>query len=118
MTYTATDRPDTVSAAIAHASGILGPVIPGVIYLAKRRTDAFASGEAAKSAGFSLIMTLAFLVATAVRLFVPLVGFLGTLAQWVIPVVAAYFCLAGLRLALRGDPAHYPFQFKVVKTHD
>ena len=118
MTYAAHEGPHTAAAGIAHAAALTGPFIPAGIYLAQRRSDIFAAGEAAKAVRFSTTMVLAFGIATIVRLFVPLVGFLGTLAQWMIPVVATYFCLAGLRLALRGDPAHYPFQFKVVKTDD
>jgi hypothetical protein len=88
------------------------------MYDAERERDTFAAAEAIKAARFSAVLLAAFLAATAVRIFVPLVGFLGTLAQWVIPVVAIYFCLAGFKLARRGEPSNYPFQFKVEKTDD
>lgn len=116
MTYTAGEGPDTLRASAAHLAAITGPLIPLAVYFSERGKDDFAAGEAAKATRFSSILLGAFLAATAVRLFVPLVGFLGTLAQWVIPVVAVYFCLAGFWLARRGEPAHYPFQFKVEKT--
>jgi len=118
MTYTADQGPDTARASAAHLGAIIGPVIPLAVYFSERERDRFAAGEASKAARFSSVLLAGFLVATAVRLFVPLVGFLGTLAQWVIPVVAIYFCLAGFRLARQGKPAHYPFQFKVENRDD
>ncbi len=118
MTYTADERPDTARASAAHLSAITGPLIPLAVYFTERDRDAFAAGEASKAARFSAVLLAAFVAATSVRLFVPLVGFLGTLAQWVIPIVAIYFCLAGFRLARQGEPANYPFQFKVEKTDD
>lgn len=118
MTYTADDAPSTMRASAAHLSAMTGPLIPLAVYFSERDHDAFAAGEAAKAARFSSVLAITFIAATSVRLFVPLVGFLGTLAQWVIPVVAIYFCLAGFRLARHGEPAHYPFQFKVEKTDD
>ncbi len=118
MTYTAHEGPDTVSAGAAHLGAIAGPFIPLAVYYSRKEQDSFAAAEAVKAARFSGVLLAAFLAATAVRLFVPLVGFLGTLAQWVIPVVAIYFCLAGFKLARRGEPANYPFQLKVEKTDD
>jgi len=118
MTYTANEGPDTARASAAHLGAVIGPFIPLAVYYAERDRDAFAAAEAFKAARFSAVLFAAFLAATAVRLFVPLVGFLGTLAQWVIPVVAIYFCLAGFKLARRGEPANYPFQFIVEKTDD
>ncbi len=118
MAYTADEGPDTSRASAAHLSAIAGPLIPLAVYFAERGRDEFAAGEASKAARFSTLLLAAFIVATSVRLFVPLVGFLGTLAQWVIPVVAIYFCLAGFKLARQGEPANYPFQFKVEKNDD
>ena len=118
MTYTADQGPDTAKASAAHLSAITGPFIPLGLYFAERDRDLFAAGEASKAARFSAVLLAAFIAATCVRLFVPLVGFLGTLGQWVIPVVVIYFCLAGFRLARQGEPAHYPFQFKVEKKDD
>jgi len=118
MTYSAREGSLTIWASVVHLSALTGPLIPLAVYFASRDDDRFTSSEASKASQFASILLSAFIVATAVRFFVPLVGFLGTLAQWVIPIVAAYFCLAGFRLVRQGEPAHYPFQFKVVKTHD
>lgn len=104
--------------AVPHALALTGPIVPAVLFATWRRADRFASREAAKAAMFSLAMVALFALGTAVRIFVPLVGFLGTLTQWVVPLVSVYFCLAGFRLALQGQPATYPIQFKVVKTDD
>ena len=118
MTYTAQEGPDTAKASAAHLGAVVGPLIPLAVYFVERDRDAFAAGEASKAARFSTVLLAVFLAATLVRIFVPLVGFLGTLAQWVIPVVAIYFCLAGFKLARRGEPANYPFQFKVETSDD
>ncbi len=118
MTYTAQTGASMTTAGIAHLTGLTGPVVPLIIYAARRRADSFASSEAAKAANFSTAVVAVFLLATIVRIYVPLIGFLGTLTQWVVPVVAIYFSLAGFWLARQGKPAHYPYQLKVVKTHD
>ncbi len=118
MSQTAPERADTTMAGAAHLTAIIGPVIPWFIWLGRRRDDAFSAGEAAKAVNFSLVVVVAIIVGTVVRLFVPLVGFLGTLAQWVVPIVAAYFCIQAFRVARKGSPASYPYQFKVVKTND
>lgn len=118
MAYTAHEGPDTAKASAAHLSAITGPLIPLALYFAEQERDLFVADEASKAARFSAVLLAAFIAATCIRLFVPLVGFLGTLGQWVIPVVAIYFCLAGFRLARQGEPAHYPFQFKVEKHND
>lgn len=118
MTYTADQGPNYARAGAVHLGAIAGPVIPLAVYFAERDRDAFAAREASKAIRFSAVTLAAFIVATSVRLLVPLVGFLGTLAQWVIPIVAIYFCVAAFRLARQGEPANYPFQFKVEKTDD
>jgi len=118
MTYTDHEGPDTAKASAAHLGAVVGPLIPLALYFVERDRDAFAAGEASKAARFSTVLLAVFLAATLVRIFVPLVGFLGTLAQWVIPVVAIHFCLAGFKLARRGEPANYPFQFKVETSDD
>ncbi len=118
MTYTAHTGASTGAAGFAHLAGLTGPVVPLLIYALLRRRDSFVSSEAAKAANFSTMMVAIFALATIVRIYVPLVGFLGTLAQWVVPVVAIYFSLAGFWLARQGNPAHYPYQLEVVKTDE
>jgi uncharacterized Tic20 family protein len=118
MSQSSLDAPDTTMAGAAHLTAMTGPVIPFFIWLARRRDDAFATEEAAKAVNFSLLAVALFVLATLIRIFVPLLGFLGTLAQWVVPIVAAYFCIQAFRVARRGAPASYPYQFKVVKTND
>ncbi len=118
MTYTAPTSASTSAAGFAHLAGLTGPVVPLLLFSLLRRRDSFVSSEAAKAANFSTTMVATLVLATIVRIHVPLVGFLGTLAQWVVPIVAVYFSLAGFWLARRGNPAHYPFQFKVVKTDE
>lgn len=118
MTDTAHTSASTATAGFAHLAGLTGPIVPLLIYSLVRRRDSFVSSEAAKAANFSTAMISVFAVATVVRIYVPLVGFLGTLAQWVVPIVAAYFSLAGFRQSRRGEPAHYPYQFEVVKTYE
>ncbi|MCB2413317.1 DUF4870 domain-containing protein [Demequina sp. TTPB684] len=118
MTYTAHSRASTAAAALGHLGAMTGPVIPALVYVARRRSDPFAATEAAKAANFASALVCAAIAAVVVKMYVPFVGFLGTLALWVVPVVAIYFSLAGFWLARQGNPAHYPFQLKVVKTHD
>ncbi len=118
MTYLERTSASTGVAGLAHLAALTGPVIPVLIYAARRRTDSFTSTEAAKATNFSSALVAAMVLAAVTKMYVPFIGFLGTLALWVFPVVAIYFSLAGFWLARRGNPAHYPFRLKVVKTHD
>jgi len=118
MTYTARTGESTAMAGLAHLAVLTGPVIPLLVYAARRRTDAFAAAESAKATNFAVALVSSMILAVVVKMYVPFVGFLGTLALWVVPVVAIYFSLAGFWLARQGNPAHYPFRLKVVKTHD
>lgn len=118
MTYSAPTSASTTTAGFSHLAAVTGPVVPLLVCVLTRRRDAFVCAEAAKATNFSTATLTVFVIATLIRLYVPLVGFIGTLAQWVVPVVAIYFSLAGFWLSRQGNPAHYPFQLEVVKTDD
>jgi uncharacterized Tic20 family protein len=118
MTYTVPTSTSASAAGLTHLAGLTGPMVPLVVYTLLRRRDSFVSAEAAKAANFSTSMVAALSVATIIKIYVPLLGFLGTLALWVVTIVAVYFSLAGFWLARGGNPAHYPYQFKVVKTDE
>lgn len=118
MAYTPHQEPRKALAAAAHVAALTGPIVPAAIWAATREGERFAPREAAKATNASLVLVLAMGLAAIVRMFVPLVGFVGTLALWVVPVAAVYFSISALRAALRGEPAQYPYRFKVVKTDD
>ncbi len=118
MAYAPHQDPRKALAAAAHVAALTGPVVPAVIWAATREGERFAPREAAKATNASFVLVLTIALAAIVRMFVPLVGFLGTLALWVVPVAAAYFSFSALRAALRGEPAQYPYRIKVVKTDD
>lgn len=106
---------DTTSASLAHLTAATGPLVPGIVWLAKRRSDPWAAREAATATNFGFLVFAVFAVATIVRELVPLVGFLGTLAQLVILIVAVALCFQAFRAARRGHPATYPYDIKVVR---
>lgn len=118
MTYMAHEGPDTTMAGFAHLAAITGPVLPLLVWLGRRREDEFSAREAAKAANYGMAVLTAVVVATLVRLYVPLVGFLGTLAQLAVLVVAVFYSVQAFRNVQRGTPASYPFNIKVVKTND
>lgn len=118
MTYTAHDGSDTTFAGIAHLGAMVGPIIPLAVWLARRNEDRFSRDEAAKAANFGMAVLVTLALATVVRVYVPLVAFLGTLAQLVVLVVAIFFTVQAHRNVRRGAPASYPFNLKVVKTND
>lgn len=111
-------EPDVAVAGLAHLGAVLGPVIPWLVWLARRRDDPWAAREAAAATNFGLLVLIAFLVATAVREFVPLVAFLGTLGQLAVLVVAVVLCYQAFRTVRRGLPATYPYDIKVVRNND
>lgn len=118
MAYMATDGPDTTVAGLAHLSAMTGPVVPVLIWLARRKDDDYSTKHASDAANFGMAVLVAALVATLVRLYVPLLGFLGTLAQLALLVVAVFYSVQAYRNVHRGMPASYPFKIKVVKTND
>ena len=118
MTYMAHEGPDTAMAGVAHLGAIAGPLVPFVVWLGRRREDSFSAREAANATNFGFAVLTAFVLATLTRIYVPLVGFLGTLAQLAILVVAVVYCVQAFRTVRRGSSATYPIDIKVVKTHD
>lgn len=118
MTYMAHEGPDTAVAGWAHLTAIAGPVVPLMLWLGRRRDDAWAALEAAKATNWGMLVLFSAVAATLVRLYVPLLGFVGTLAQLVVLIVAVFFSVQAYRNVHEGAPASYPFYIKVVKTND
>jgi uncharacterized Tic20 family protein len=116
MSYSPLDGPDTSLAGFAHLGAILGPVIPLLIWLARREDDTFVAREAAKATNAGMAFLVAFVAATLVDMFVPLVGFVGRLAQLAIIVVAAFLCINAYRRVRRGLVTSYPFRITTVRT--
>lgn len=106
---------DRALASVAHLGAMAGPLVPGIVYLMRRRTEPWSAREAASATNFGFLVLAGFVVATLVRELVPLVGFIGTLAQLVILIVAVVLCLQAFRTARRGAPATYPYDIKVVR---
>ena len=118
MSYSSLDGPDTSLAGFAHLGAIVGPVIPWLVFLVRRNDDAFVSKEAAKATNAGMGFLVAFAIATLIEMYVPLVGFLGRLAQLAILVAAVFLCVHAFRRVRRGAPTSYPFQIKVVNKDD
>lgn len=118
MAFAAHDGPDTGTASFAHLVAVTGPVIPGIVYLLRKRTDPFVAREAAKATNAGMAFLIAFVAATLVEFYVPLVAFVGRLTQLAIIVVAVTVCVQCSRRVRDGLPTSYPFYIKVVKTHD
>jgi uncharacterized Tic20 family protein len=118
MAYMAHDGPDTTMAGVAHLSALTGPVVPLLIWWARQRQDAFSTREAARAANYGMALLVIVVLATMVRLYVPILGFLGTLAQLAVLIVAVFYSVQAYRTVHRGSPASYPFDIKVVKTND
>lgn len=118
MSYSPLDGPDTSLAGFAHLGAIIGPAIPWFVWLARRNEDPFVTKESAKAINAGMAFFLAFAVATLIELYVPLVGFVGRLAQLAVIVVAVFLCVHAFRRVRRGSPTSYPFQIRVVKTDD
>lgn len=118
MTYSPLDGPDTSLASFAHLGAIIGPVIPWLVWLARRSEDPFVAREAAKATNAGMAFFLAFAVATLVNLFVPFVGFVGRLAQIAVVVVAVFLCIHAYRRVRRGVPTGYPVQVRVISVED
>lgn len=118
MAYMAHDSPDTAVAGFAHSRAITAHLVPLSFGCGSRRDDAFSTREAAKAAAVGVVLVLAVVLATMVRLYVPLLEFLGTLAQLAVLVVAVFSSVQAYRNVNRGSPASYPINIKVVKTND
>jgi uncharacterized Tic20 family protein len=116
MTHAPLDGPDTTLAGIAHLGAILGPVIPWLVWLARKRDDAWVAREAAAATNFGMLVLAAFAGATVIRELVPLAAYLGTLGQLAVLFVAVVMSSQAFRSVRRGLPATYPYDIKVVKT--
>ncbi len=109
--------PTTQAAEIAQLGAIIGPVIPYLVWRVVRERDAFSAREAGTATNFGLLVIAAFSVATAVRVLVPFVGFLGTVGQLTVVASSVVLCLQAYSAVRRGVSATYPVEIKVVKTH-
>jgi len=118
VAYAAQEGPNTGLAAVAHLGALLGPIVPGIVYLMRRRTDPFVAREAAKATNAGMAFFVAFVLATIVELYVPLLGFVGRLAQLAVIVVAVVVCVQCSRRVRDGLPTAYPFQIRVVNTYE
>lgn len=92
-----------------------GPLVPGIVFLMRRRSEPWAAREAAAATNFGFLVLVAFVVATLVRELVPLVSFLGTLAQLVVLIIAVALSTQAFRSVRRGRPATYPYEIRVVR---
>lgn len=114
MSYSPLDGPDTALAGFAHLGAIIGPVIPWLVWRVRREEDPFVSREAAKATNAGMAFLVAFILATLIELFLPLVGFVGRLAQVAIVVVAVFLCVHAYRRVRRGMPTSYPVELRVL----
>jgi uncharacterized Tic20 family protein len=108
--------PDTLAAEIAQVGAIFGPLVPWLVWWRRRGTNAFAEREAATATNFGALVLVSFAVATAVRVFVPFLGFLGTVGQLAVVASSVVLCLQAYSAVRRGVSATYPVDLKVVKT--
>ncbi|MFW2514580.1 DUF4870 domain-containing protein [Demequina sp. SO4-13] len=106
---------DVALASVAHLGAMAGPLVPGIVYLMRRRREPWSAREAATATNFGFLVLAGFLVATLVRELVPLLAFLGTLAQLVVLIVAVALSFQAFRSVRRGLPATYPYEIKVVR---
>ena len=108
---------DTLAAEIAQVGAIFGPLVPWLVWWRRRVTNAFAEREAATATNFGTMVLVSFGAATAVRTFVPFLGFLGTVVQLAVVASSVVLCLQAYSAVRRGVSATYPVEIKVVKTH-
>lgn len=108
--------PDTLAAEIAQVGAIFGPLVPWLVWWRRRGTNPFAEREAATATNFGALVLVSFAVATAVRVFVPFLGFLGTVGQLAVVASSVVLCLQAYSAVRRGVSATYPVDLKVVKT--
>lgn len=109
--------PSTRAAEFAQIGAIFGPLIPWLVWWRRRGADLFAERAAAAATNFGALVLLAFFVASAIRVFVPFLGFLGTVGQLAVLASSVVLCLQAYSAVRRGVPATYPVEIKVVKTH-
>ena len=115
MRHDSDGAPDTLAAEIAQVGAIFGPLVPWLVWLRRRGKDPFAERAAATATNFGTLALITFAVATAVRSFVPFLGFLGTVVQLAVLASSVVLCLQAYSAVRRGMPATYPLDIKVVK---
>jgi len=115
MRHDSDGAPDTLAAEVAQIGAIFGPLVPWLVWLRRRGKDPFSEREAATATNFGTLAFITFGVATAVRTFVPFLGFLGTVVQLAVLASSVVLCLQAYSAVRRGMPATYPLDIKVVK---
>ncbi|HEX7589591.1 MAG TPA: DUF4870 domain-containing protein [Demequinaceae bacterium] len=117
MRYDNEGSSDTLAAEIAQVGAIFGPLIPWLVWWRRRGTNLFAEREAATATNFGALVLVAFAIATAIRAFVPFLGFLGTVGQLAVVASSVVLCLQAYSAVRRGVSATYPLEIEVVKSH-
>jgi uncharacterized Tic20 family protein len=115
MTHDNEAGPDTLAAGVAQVGAIFGPLIPWLVWRRRRGRDPFAERSAAAATNFGTLVFLSFGVSTAIRVFVPFLGFLGTVGQLAVVASTTVLCLQAYSAVNRGVPATYPVDIRVLR---
>ena len=117
MSYENLGGPDRGAAGVAQLGAVVGPLVPFLVWLNRRNEEPVSARDAAAATNFGAAVFVAFIVATAVRLFLPWWSVLGTVGQLAVVVSAGVLCIQAYSSVHKGVPATYPIELKVVKTH-
>jgi uncharacterized Tic20 family protein len=115
MAYENHVGPDTLAAEIAQVGAVFGPLIPWLVWWRRRGRDPFAERSAPAATNFGTLVLLSFGVSTAIRVFVPFLGFLGTVGQLAVVASTTVLCLQAYSAVRRGVPATYPVDIRVLR---
>src|SRR4051812_46196938 len=105
-----TEAEDRQWASFAHLGGIIGFLPSLIIWLVFKDRGAFTNTEAKEALNFQITILIAYIVGSILS--VIFVGFIITLAAWVVAII---FSILGFLKAKDGVAYRYPFAIRLIK---
>lgn len=115
-----TQETDRQMASFAHLSGILGILIPLILWLVGKDRGPLTNSEGKESVNFQITALIGYIAAIIVGSILTFVTagilfFIGGLLQFAIWVTVVIFCIQGFTKAKDGHSYTYPFAIRLIK---
>lgn len=108
-TLTAPTADDKTMAMIAHLGGIVGFIIPLIIWLIKKDQSPFVNDQGKESLNFQITMVIAWMVVITTSFL-----FIGFLLMPIVLIGNLIFCIMGGLAAQRGETYRYPVTLRLI----
>lgn len=93
----------------------LGPLVPYLVWTNRRDEEQFSARDAAVATNFAGLVLVIFLAGTGLRMFVPVIGWLGAIVQVGVGLAAVVLSIQAFASVRSRTPAQYPAGIPIVR---